>query len=82
MVSTVTFKECCEVGVYINPYFTDEETEAERLRFLTQITAGVKGCLTQVLRITLQSRQLENCSPGKKPAHDKYGSLHLRVCAD
>lgn len=36
---TVTFKECCEVGVYINPYFTDEETKAER--YLTQITAGI-----------------------------------------
>lgn len=36
---TVTFKECCEVGVYINPYFTDEETEAER--YLTQITVGI-----------------------------------------
>lgn len=49
MVPTVTFKECCEVGVYINPYFPDEETEAERLSYLTQFTAGVKGCLTQVL---------------------------------
>lgn len=45
-----TFKECCEVGVYINPYLTDEETEAERLRYLTQITAGVKRCVTQVLK--------------------------------
>lgn len=30
--------ECCEVGVYISPYFTDEEIEAER--YLTQIIVG------------------------------------------
>lgn len=50
MMPTVIFEECCEVGAYINPYFTDEETEAVSLRYLTQITAGVKGCLTQVLK--------------------------------
>lgn len=50
MAPTVTFWECCEVGVYIDPCFTDEETEAGSLRYLTQITAGVKECLTQVLK--------------------------------
>lgn len=48
-VPTVTFRECCEVGVYVDPCFTIEETEAGSLRYLTQITAGVKECLKQIL---------------------------------
>lgn len=68
--------------MYINPYFTDEETEAER--YLTQITVGI--CAEGVL-ICAEIKTTGSYSPRQKKASlfiyvytYIYKSLCLCVC--